>query len=242
MNNYKIIVQYDGSRYAGWQEQENASSIQQTLTNCINTITREEINLIGSGRTDAGVHAFGQVANFKIRQQLYSYKFLHSLNSVLPDDIAVKKIEPADEKFHSRFDAKKRSYLYLISKYKSPFFHPYSYQYNGKLELRELNSLSEYFICEKDFTSFSKKNSDTKNKICNIYFARWRETKDFFIFLIQANRFLHGMVRTITGTLLRTMENDSGEDHIKNIFSEKNREAAGEAVPAKGLFLHKVYY
>ena len=242
MNNYKITIQYDGSNYAGWQEQENANTVQETIKNSINTILRENVNLIGSGRTDAGVHALGQVANFKTKQELDIFKFQHSLNSVLPNDISIRKTGKAEESFHSRFDAKKRSYLYFISRSKSPFFHPYSFQYRGKIEIDLLNKLSASFIGEKDFTSFSKKNSETKNKNCTIYQARWRETNDLFIFSIQANRFLHGMVRTITGTLLRTMEKDLGEDYINEVFSKKDREAAAEAVPAKGLFLYKVSY
>jgi tRNA pseudouridine38-40 synthase len=242
LNNYRIIIQYDGSNYAGWQEQENANTVQETIKNSINTILREDVNLIGSGRTDAGVHALGQVANFKTRHELDIYKFQHSLNSVLPDDISIRKTDKAEESFHSRFDAKKRNYLYFISRNKSPFFNSYSFQYRGKIEIDLLNRLSISFIGEKDFTSFSKKNSETKNKSCIIHHARWREKNDLIIFLIQANRFLHGMVRTITGTLLRAMEKDLGEDYIDEIFSKKDREAAAEAVPAKGLFLYKVSY
>jgi tRNA pseudouridine38-40 synthase len=242
LNNYKIIIQYDGSNYAGWQEQENANTVQETIKNSINTILREEVNLIGSGRTDAGVHALGQVANFKTKQEVDIYKFQHSLNSVLPDDISVRETDKAEESFHSRFDAKKRSYLYFISRNKSPFFYPYSFQYKGKIEIDLLNKFSASFIGEKDFTSFSKKNSETKNKSCIVYQAHWREKNDLFIFSIQANRFLHGMVRTITGTLLRAMGKDLGEDYIDEIFSKKDREAAAEAVPAKGLFLYKVSY
>jgi len=242
LNNYKIKIQYDGSNYSGWQEQENANTVQETIKNSINTILRENINLIGSGRTDAGVHALGQVANFKTMQELDIYKFQHSLNSILPNDISVKKTDKADETFNSRFDAKRRSYLYFISRSKSPFFYPYSFQYRGKIEINLLNKFSNSFIGEKDFTSFSKKNSETKNKSCTVYQARWRETNDLFIFLIQANRFLHGMVRTITGTLLHALEKDLGEDYIDEVFSKKDREAAAEAVLAKGLFLYKVSY
>ena len=242
MNNYKITIQYDGSNYAGWQEQENANTVQETIKNSINTIIREDVNLIGSGRTDAGVHALEQVANFKTEQELDISKFQHSLNSVLPDDISIRKTDTVDESFHSRFDAKKRSYFYFLGKNKSPFFYPYSFQYRGKIEIELLNNLSNTFIGEKDFTSFSKKNSETKNTSCIIYNARWRETNDLFIFLIQANRFLHGMVRTITGTLLRAIEKDLGEDYIDEIFSKKDREAAAESVPANGLFLYKVSY
>jgi len=242
LNNYKIKIQYDGSNYAGWQEQENANTVQETIKNSINTILRENVNLIGSGRTDTGVHALGQVANFKTMHDLDIYKFQHSLNSVLPNDISIRNTDKADRTFHSRFDAKKRSYLYFINRSKSPFFNPYSFQYGGKIEIDLLNKLSDSFIGEKDFTSFTKKNSETKNKSCIVYQARWRETNDLIIFLIQANRFLHGMVRTITGTLLRAMEKNLGGDYIDEVFSKKDREAAAQAVQAKGLFLYKVSY
>jgi tRNA pseudouridine38-40 synthase len=242
LNNYKIVIQYDGTNYAGWQEQENANTVQETIKNSINTILREDVNLIGSGRTDAGVHAFGQVANFKTRQKLDIYKFQHSLNSVLPNDISIRKTDSVEESFHSRFDAKKRSYLYFISRIKSPFFRPYSHQYKGVIDVDFLNSLSTFFIGENDFTSFSKKNTETKNKSCIVYQAHWRKTNDLFVFLIQSNRFLHGMVRTITGTLLRAMKKNLSEDYINEVFSKKDREAAAEAVTAKGLFLYKVSY
>ncbi len=242
MNNYKLIIQYDGTDYSGWQTQINAKTIQQTITYSIETIIKEKVNLIGSGRTDTGVHAIGQTANFRIDKELDLYKFKYSLNSILPYDISVLAMEKVNIDFHARFDAKKRTYIYLISKHKSPFFRKYSYHYHGGLNLSELNNLSKHFLGNKDFTSFSKKNTEIDNMFCEVYDAKWYGKDDLVVFEISASRFLHGMVRTITGTILKVSETQGSREFINKIFEEKNREAALMAVPAHGLFLHSVEY
>ena len=154
MYNYKLTLQYDGTRYAGWQIQENALSIQEEIKNSIEQIIRENINLIGAGRTDAGVHALGQVANFKSEKNLEAHKLKYSLNSVLPDDISVAAIENVDEEFHARFSAKRRSYIYLISKSKSPFYDRYSHSYYSELDPEKLNQISDKLRGTIDFSSF----------------------------------------------------------------------------------------
>ncbi len=242
MKNYKLVLQYYGSHYCGWQIQTNGISVQQTIVNGIKTISGEEVNLIGSGRTDSGVHALGQVANFKSEQNLECQKFSYSLNSVLPKDISIRSMEIVNESFHSRFDARKRSYLYLFSKFKSPFYDNFSYRFFNDINVETLNGLSKILLGEKDFSSFCKKESETENKICNIYDIHWKATRDFIIFFIEANRYLHGMVRTIIGTLLSVSKLKDAEKKIIQIVEAKNREVAGESVPAKGLFLFKVKY
>lgn len=242
MFNYKLTIQYDGTNYAGWQIQENAPSIQAVISNSIKQILQEDINLIGAGRTDAGVHALGQVANFTVSQQLDLSKFKYSLNSVLPKDISINNIETIEESFHSRFSARKRAYIYLISNQKSPFFERYSYTYFLELNPEKLNELSATLIGVKDFTSFSKINTEVQNKICEVFEARWRRQKNLLIFYIEANRFLYGMVRAIVGSLLKAYSQENGIDYLNHIFTQKDRNAAADAVPAKGLFLYKVKY
>ncbi|NWF89404.1 MAG: tRNA pseudouridine(38-40) synthase TruA [Ignavibacteriaceae bacterium] len=242
MNNYKLLIQYDGTEYAGWQYQDNAVTIQQKIFAAIKTLIGENVNLIGSGRTDAGVHALGQVANFATEKDIDVSKFQYSLNSILPKDISILKLEKTFESFHSRFDAKERIYLYLISKYKSPFYDRFSYFYHGRLECDRLNSIAKVFLGKHDFTSFCKKNSETENKVCTVFNIHWKETKGMIFFRIEADRFLHGMVRTVAGTLLDSFKNNLDETHIIKVLEQKNREAAGESVPAKGLFLFKVKY
>lgn len=242
MNNFKLIIQYDGSNYSGWQIQNNQVTIQQTITESIEILLKEKINLIGSGRTDTGVHALGQAANFRSEQRIDQYKFLYSLNSILPRDISIIKLENVYESFHARFDAKKRVYIYLLSLNKSPFFNNYSYFYHSRLDCNHLNQLSETLIGKKDFTSFSKKNSDTANKTCEIYNIHWKMAKNLLMMYISADRFLHGMVRAITGTLLFVLKNNLDNSYIEQVLEAKDREAAAEAAPAKGLFLFKVKY
>jgi tRNA pseudouridine38-40 synthase len=242
MFNYKLTIQYDGTNYAGWQIQENAASVQQVIRDSIKQILQSDINLIGAGRTDAGVHALSQVANFNVSQHLDLSRFKYSLNSVLPKDISVTKIETIEEDFHSRFSAKKRSYIYLISNQKSPFFERYSYTYFSELKPERLNDLSSTLMGKKDFTSFSKINTEVQNKICEVYEARWRRQKNLLIFYIEANRFLYGMVRAIVGSLLKAYSYEDGQNYLMNILNQKDRGVVADAVPAKGLFLYKVKY
>ncbi len=241
-HNYKLIIQYDGTNYAGWQIQKNALTIQQLISDSIKVIIKEEINLIGSGRTDSGVHAIGQSANFKTEKEIDIYRFFYSLNSLLPKDIAIKEMEEVNIDFNARGDAKRRTYLYLFTKFKSPFYDKYSYFYHDKIDCDRLNYLSSFLIGKKDFTSFCRTISDTENKICNVSNIRWKESKGMVSFIIEADRYLHGMVRTIIGTLLNSVKNNLGENYIEEVFLAKNRIAAGEAVPASGLFLFKVKY
>jgi tRNA pseudouridine38-40 synthase len=242
MINYKLTLQYDGTKYAGWQIQENALSVQEAIKRSIQQILQEEVNLIGAGRTDAGVHALGQVANFILNKELDLFRFKYSINSVLPDDISVTNIEVVDENFHSRFSAKKRSYIYLISNQKSPFFDRYSFNFYSELNLQKLNEISSILVGSKDFASFSKNNPEVQNKNCEVFEARWRKGKNLFIFYIEANRFLYGMVRAIVGTLLKAYSSESASEHMENVFTKRSRDAAADAVPAKGLFLYKIKY
>jgi len=242
LKNYKLIIQYDGTNYSGWQIQKNAETIQHKITEAVEVILKQKINLIGSGRTDSGVHALGQTANFRTEAEIDIYKFKHSLNSILPSDILVSSIEEVESEFHARFDAKKRTYIYLITQTRSPFYKNYSYFYPRKIDIEKLNLLSNLFLGEKDFTSFSKKNDEIDNKNCIVYKIFWREKGEIIMFSIQASRYLHGMVRTIIGTLLNAQEQQDPETFISEIFNLQDREEAFESVPAKGLFLYKVEY
>jgi tRNA pseudouridine38-40 synthase len=244
LNNYKLLIQYDGTNYAGWQIQSNAVSVQQKIVDAVEVILKEKINLIGSGRTDAGVHALGQVANFRTKNELDLYRFRFSLNSILPNDISVLKMEKVDESFHARFDAKNRSYIYLFCDHKSPFYNNHSYCFPSilKLNFDHLNKISKALLGLHDFTSFARKNNEIEDKTCDVREIIWHKGKTLSTFYISANRFMHGMVRTIIGTLLYAAEKKLGEEYLIEILKEKNREEADESVPAKGLFLFKVRY
>lgn len=242
MANYLLSIQYDGTNYNGWQYQSNARTIQEEIEKSIEKILRKKIKIIGAGRTDTGVHALDQKANFKTEEQLNLFQFKYSLNSILPNDISIKDISLVSEEFHARFDAKKRTYIYLISDKKSPFYFNYSYFYPVNLDIDYLNNISKTIIGEKDFSAFCKKNSELDNKICNVYKAYWIKKKDLTIFKIISNRYLRGMVRAIVGTLLNAEKNNLSNKEVEIIINKQNREFAGENVPAKGLFLYKVEY
>lgn len=244
MFNYKIKIAYDGTNYSGWQIQQNSISVQEKIKTGIEQITGEEVNLLGSGRTDSGVHAIGQTANFHLSKVIDKGKFLHSLNSVIPHDISILDIESVHKNFNSRFDAVSRSYIYIITTSKNPFYYKYSWEINWfkNYDLSKINILSKIFIGKKDFTSFCRKNSDVENKICDLKEFRWKKFGDKIFIYVEANRFLHGMVRTLIGTVLLAAKNNYDEELIKNIIENKDRETAGEAVPARGLFLYKVRY
>lgn len=244
MNNYRLIIQYDGTEYSGWQKQNEIITVQECIVNAIEKITKEKVNLIGSGRTDTGVHAWAQVANFRIEKEINPEKLRYSLNSVLPFDISIRSVDKVNENFHARFDAKKRSYIYLFSKTKSPFFQKYSYHNHiiFDYDFGYLNKLSKVLIGEHDFTSLSRRNSDSENKICNVYEIHWRKGKEIAAFYITADRFLRGMVRATVGTILEAAKNNKDEKFLIDILKKQNREEAGESLPAKGLFLYKVRY
>ena len=244
MNNYKLLLQYEGTNYAGWQIQKNVVTVQQKIIDAIKVVTKSKVNLIGSGRTDTGVHALGQVANFRIEDELDLRKFNYSLNSILPEDISVIGSEKISESFHSRFDAVSRSYIYVFLHSKSPFYKNYSYLFPSirHIDLTRMNVLSKSLLGKHDFTSLSKKNTDIDEKTCTITEILWRRTLDKTIFYITANRFLHGMVRTIIGTLLFAAEKNLNEDYITELLDAKDRTKAEQSVPAKGLFLFKVRY
>jgi len=244
MKNYKLKIEYNGTNFSGWQIQPNVPTVQAEITSALKQITGSEINLIGSGRTDSGVHALGQVANFQIDNELDIRKAKHSLNSLLSKNIAISEFEEVDVDFHSRFDAKLRSYLYIFTNNKSPFHNDYSYNYSPifNLKIEMLNKISKNILGEHDFTSFSKKNTDTENMICAVSLAKWRKVKNQIVFRIDGNRFLHGMVRTIVGTVLEIAEKNKLNHEINTIIAAKNRDVAGRSVPAKGLFLLDVKY
>ena len=242
MKNYQIIVQYDGSEFCGWQIQKEKSTVQGIITEAISKLLREEINLIGAGRTDAGVHAFGQSANFRCEKEIDLCKFKYSLNSILPKSISINKIEEKEFSFHSRFDAIKRIYYYFVCNIKSPFYYKYSYFYYSDLTLLNLNRMSKLLSGEQDFSAFEKEGNSNENSICNIMEAHWSKRGDFYIFRIEANRFLRGMVRAIVGTMLKIERNNGDGDNFKHIIEKKDRKYAGDSAPAQGLFLYKVRY
>ena len=244
MKNIKLLIEYDGTNYAGWQNQENAMTIQEKLEYALKEVTGEDIKLIGSGRTDAGVHALGQVANFITNATIPGDKYKYILNNVLPDDIAIINSEEVDISFHSRFSAKKKRYKYVIHtrKMPSPIYRNYSYHYKHNLDLDKMKKASEYFIGTHDFSSFKGRKSVVKSNIRTIYEIKFERVNDFIEITFKGDSFLKYMIRIIVGTLINVGIGKTTIDEIPYIINSKNRDKAGKTAPPQGLFLEKVYY
>ncbi|MFN4111667.1 MAG: tRNA pseudouridine(38-40) synthase TruA [Ignavibacteria bacterium] len=236
----KGICEYDGTNYSGWQKQINSNSIQEEIERALSTILSEKVSIVGSGRTDAGVHAFNQVFHFKTNVELDLNSLKKSCNGVLPSDIAIKSFTIEKEDFHSRYSARNRTYLYVIAKRKNVFFDRYSWTIYGNLDIEAFFEIQKFFIGEKDFASFCKAQDEVENKICNVNYSHWFNKRDFLLYFIRADRFIHGMVRGIVGLSVEFARGKVSLDEIKEVIDGKRR--CPLWAPSKGLILYKVEY
>ncbi|MFQ5824848.1 MAG: tRNA pseudouridine(38-40) synthase TruA [bacterium] len=242
MRNIKLTLEYDGTNFCGWQWQPKGRTVQDTLQCSLKELLQESPTVIASGRTDAGVHALGQVVNFKTENTLDLNSICLGLNSFLPSDITILQAEEVDEKFHARFDAVKRKYRYVISKRPKAVGRYYSWFCKYDLNLDKIKKASEVLIGEHEFFAFSRANDEELHYLCNLESARWKETEEEIILDICANRFLHNMVRIIVGTMVDVGRGKLAPEEMKNIMETRNRDRAGFTAPPQGLFLVKVYY
>lgn len=240
---YFISLSYDGTAYCGWQIQPNGNSIQAELTKALSTILRTPIAIVGAGRTDAGVHAKLMVAHFDAPQKIEEIsKFVGKLNSFLPADIAIDKLEEVTSKAHARFDALSRRYEYHIVTHKSPFHRHLAARVTTPLDFVKMNEAANLLLEYEDFTSFSKLHTDAKTNNCKISTARWELVGEEWIFTIEANRFLRNMVRAIVGTLFEVGKGTLSVADFRTVIEAKDRCKAGLSVPACGLYLVDVTY
>ena len=243
MRNIKLILEYDGTKFSGWQEQPNARTVQWVIQKSLKKIFGKDISIIGSGRTDAGVHAAAQVANFSIDSEMSLNKIKAALNGTMPKDIRVTSVDDVPDDFHSRFAAKKREYHYKIALQEKAILRHFSWYCPFPIDLDRVKEASLYLIGKHNFQSFCQSRAKVNHYNCNIESIEWLETEDnFLIFKIIANRFLHNMVRVIVGTLLEVGFNKIEPKEIDTILKSENRINAGPTVSAKGLCLIKVYY
>lgn len=246
MHRYFIKLAYNGNRYNGWQVQDNtANTVQEIIQNSLSSLLQEKTEITGCGRTDTGVHATEFYAHFDSeKNDLHSdpKHWLYKLNKMLPPDIAIHEFIPVNQNTHARFDAISRKYIYKISRNKNPFFQDSHWYLYGDLDLDNIQKACSFLIGEKDFSCFSKSNTQTKTNICNITEAYWETNKEEWIFHIRANRFLRNMVRAIVGTLIEVGKNNMKPEEIIDLLNGKNRSDAGFSVPAKGLYLTEVKY
>lgn len=244
MRNIKLVLEYDGTNYNGWQTQPNQPTVQATVENGLAHLTKAPIQITGAGRTDSGVHAEGQVANFRTTSQIPLIAFQKGLNALLPRDIVVCCATEVPADFHARFSATRRRYRYTILNraYPSALSRTTSYFYPEAMDVNSMNDLCHILIGKQDFSAFQKTGSDRINPVCNIYEAYWWQNDPYVHFEIEADAFLRGMVRAIVGTLLKCIKCRDPETELRRILEAKDRSAAGMSAPAHGLSLINVKY
>lgn len=243
MNRYFIYLSYDGTRYHGWQIQPNGTSVQEELMKALATFMRREVEVIGAGRTDAGVHAALMVAHFDAETTLDTTWVTEKLNRLLPPDIAVHQVRAVSPEAHARFSATARTYKYYVTTRKDPFRRAYAYRLQSPLDYKRMNEAAQTLFDYSDFTSFSKLHTDVKTNLCRILHARWtQENESTWVFTIQADRFLRNMVRAIVGTLIEVGRGKLTVQGFRRIIEQEDRGKAGSSVPGEALFLVGVDY
>lgn len=245
MRNIKLTIRYDGSRYKGFQRlKDNDMTIQGKIEDVLSKMTNEQIEIIGSGRTDMGVHAYGQVANFKTNSNLSTDKIKTYLYEYLPEDIVITNVEEVDERFHSRYNAKSKVYLYKInnSKIHDPFSRKYATHIPKKLDIELMKEASKYFIGEHDFTSFASSKSKKKSNVRTINSITINENNGLIEIYFEGNGFLYNMVRIMVGALIDVGHRKIEPKDIEMMLESKDRTKSSDTAPAKGLYLYKVSY
>lgn len=245
MRNIKLTIEYDGKDFNGWQKQPDKLNIQGNIEKAIETITGEEVDLMASGRTDRGVHALGQVANFKTESKLPIDKFPIAINTYLKQSIRIISAEEVDEKFHSRLTCKKKKYRYIInnSKYGTAIYRNLETHIPMKLDIRKMQEAVKYFEGEHDFKAFKASGTSSKSSVRTIYNAEVKEMPNERIWIeLTGNGFLYNMVRIITGTLVDVGLGKIEPEEIESILKSEKRENAGKTLPPQGLYLVNVEY
>jgi tRNA pseudouridine38-40 synthase len=240
---YFIRLSYKGTNYHGWQIQPNAITVQEVLNKALSTILNADINVVGCGRTDTGVHASDFYAHFDVENKEFDCeKLAFRLNRFLPHDIAIKKVFAVRDDAHTRFDATSRTYHYFITKEKNPFRLESHWKVPYELDVDKMNQAAAALFDYIDFTSFSKLHTDVKTNNCKVYQAEWKESEDEIIFTVKADRFLRNMVRAIVGTLVEVGRGKLDIDGFRKVIESKNRSKAGTSVPGHALYLAEVGY
>lgn len=245
MRNFKLTIQYDGSRYKGWQRLGNTdNTLQGKIEQVLSKMTGEEIEIIGSGRTDVGVHAQGQVANFKTSSTKRTAEIQQYLYHYLPEDIVVTDIKEVDERFHARYHAVAKQYIYKIwnAPYHNPFLRKYVEHISEPLDLAAMQLATSYLLGQHDFSAFVSSRSKKKSNIREIYSIDITKEECLVEVTFRGNGFLHNMVRIITGTLLEVGLGRMKPTQLKEVLEKRDRNLAGPTAAAKGLHLVQVYY
>jgi tRNA pseudouridine38-40 synthase len=240
--NIKLTIGYDGGKYAGWQFQPNQSTIQGHLENALKKLTSQKVKLYGAGRTDAGVHALGQVANFRTRRQWPVRKFRDGLNFYLPDDIRALEAIEVSHDFHARFDAVYRHYRYIIGLEKSAMYGGRRWEIDTDLDIQLLNDAADYILGEHDFTTCCVVSSQKEDNRCLVYTSQWRCRNLGLCYEIVADRFLHNMIRSLVGLMVELARGGMKIKRFKEIFESGDHTAIKKVAPARGLYLVDIGY
>lgn len=235
-------LSYNGKNYHGWQVQPDAISVQEVIEKTLSTLLKEEVPIVGAGRTDTGVHAKQMFAHFDSDKTLDRQDLIYKMNAFLPKDIAIHDVFEVNPEAHARFDAISRTYLYRIALEKDVFNFEDTYLVKQALDVDKMNAAANILFDYKDFQCFSKTNTDVKTYICDIMKAVWTQADNELHFVIKADRFLRNMVRAIVGTLINVGLGKMNPEDVHNIIKSKDRSEAGYSVPAQGLYLTQIDY
>ena len=238
-----MTLSYDGTRFHGWQVQPNGISVQGELQRGLSLLLREDVQITGAGRTDAGVHAKMMVAHFDTEKEIDCQQLAYKINKLLPQDIAIQKVEPVSNELHARFSATSRTYYYYIHTEKSPFERHYSCELHYPLDFAKMNEAAGILMEYEDFGAFCKSHADVKTTLCKVTAAQWHQTSpSTWYFEISANRFLRNMVRAVVGTLIEVGRGRMSIDDFRKVIEGKRRTEAGESMPGNALFLVRIEY
>ncbi len=244
MPRYRLDLAYDGTEYSGWQIQPNAKTVQATVEAALSIWCKTPIEVVGCGRTDAGVHASQYVLHFDAPGTAMHEQALYHINQILPQSIVLNKMLVVADDFHARYDANLRSYTYHLAWQKNPFNQLYCYTHPSfkALDIEALNTAAQSLMDYDDFSTFCKTGSDVTNKICKLHYVAWKKTTDGIDFHISANRFLRGMVRLIVGMCIRVAQGKTSLDELHKAMKNQQSLPKPWSVPAKGLFLSEIIY
>lgn len=240
--NIRLVLEYDGTAFSGWQVQPGRRTVQGVLEERLAELLKEKVSVTGSGRTDAGVHALGQTANFKSGKGVPLKAFRQGLNRLLPRDVAVLDAREVPPGFHARFDARRRLYRYQIVTVRSPVRERYAWFARHTLDFGILERVCKRIVGKHDFTSFSSAQAEVENFMVDVKRTGWRKGKDTLTFEIEADRFLHNMVRILVGTMADMARGRMAPESFPDILAARDRKRAGRTAPPQGLFLVRVVY
>jgi len=242
MRAFKLIIEYDGTDFVGWQSQINGRAVQDEVSRVLRQIVQGEVNLIGSGRTDSGVHARGQVAGFRTASPISATKLLSALNGLLPRDICVHSVDEVSPAFNARFDARLRRYRYFITRKPSAVDRRFCWYVSSSLDIPLMQAVAQRCTGTHDFSAFCTHAHEVENRMCTVSRSGWSAEGFSLIYEIAADRFVHGMVRTLVGTMVDIGRGKIAGEEFDGILASGDRRRAGSAAPAKGLCLEEVGY